>query len=114
MEDETLSDADVNNICEKISIIYTKFMNEEYKNLLKDKNSKREEENICKIIGDNIYNEVDNMGISKTDLARRIGMKSNNGYINGIIKGEIAMSVEKLDKIAKALDVEMTYLLTKH
>jgi len=114
LEDETLSDADVNNICEKISIIYTKFMNKENENLVKNKKINNGETDICRIIGNNIINRTKELKINQSDLAKMIGLKNSNGYLNRVTRGEIAISVEKLNKIAIALDVGMSYLLEKH
>jgi len=114
LEDETLTLSNVNKICEKISKIYIKFMNKDYKKLVKNKKINDGETDICKIIGNNMTNLTNELKINQSDFAKMIGLKSGNGYLNKVMRGEIAISVEKLNKIATALDVEMSYLLEKH
>lgn len=62
------------------------------------------------VVADNIKKVRAEVGISQEELAERSGL--HRTYIGGVERGERNITLESLEKIAKALNVECALLVT--
>ncbi|MFC4596860.1 helix-turn-helix domain-containing protein [Cohnella hongkongensis] len=63
---------------------------------------------ITLFVGDNIRTLRKERGLSQEQLALKAGM--NTSYIGQVERGEKSATIDSLDKIAKALDIELEQL----
>lgn len=113
LEDETLSEDDVNKICEKISLFYRDFMEHEYSRM-KEKEEDIVKKNIKTTIGNNVRGLMQKKNMSNSDLSRLLGIKTGSDYINRIIDGNISIGVERLCQLSVVLGVEVEFLIKHH
>jgi transcriptional regulator with XRE-family HTH domain len=67
--------------------------------------------NLIKIVGCNIKKYRKNLGISQEELAERAGL--HRTYIGGIERGERNITLDSLQIIATALNIEPVELIVK-